>query len=265
MISKMFRIALTIAVASLALGSAAGAMAESRSRPCSNASLSGIYGSLGEGTNTQGEPEANLFLFKLDSTTGRYTGLNIGSNDGVIDTGAVNGTYAVDPNCTVTGTTSRGGSTHPFSGVITSTGMQSASGNPGTTNGGFWVAQGSPTCTNAGVKGRFGLALRGTFLAGAPFTGPVILIGDLVFDVSRSGDGVIGGQIAGSEDGTILTFTDEPLTGSYSVNANCTGALTITPEGEPPLNLTFVIVDSGKEMLALETDADTVVSATLQR
>jgi hypothetical protein len=36
MISKMFRITLTIAVASLAIGSAAGASAESRLRPCSN-------------------------------------------------------------------------------------------------------------------------------------------------------------------------------------------------------------------------------------
>jgi len=265
MISKIFRITLTLAVASVALGSAAGAMAESRLRPCSNASLSGRYGSLGEGTDSEGAPEANLFLFKLDSSTGKYTGLNIGSDDGVIGTGSVTGTYAVAPNCTVTGTTSRNGNSHPFSGVLTSTGLQSVSGNPGTTNGGFWVAQGSPTCTNAGVKGGFGLALRGTFLAGAPFTGPLILIGELALDVNASGDGVIRGHIAGSEDGTILTFPEEPLTGFYSVDANCTGTLTITPEGESPLHFTFVIVDSGKEMLALETDANTVATATLQR
>ena len=49
MISKMFRIALTIILASFALSSAFGAAT------CSNASLSGTYGFLGEGTNTKGE------------------------------------------------------------------------------------------------------------------------------------------------------------------------------------------------------------------
>jgi len=31
------------------------------------------------------------------------------------------------------------------------------------------------------------------------------------------------------------------------------------------IEFSFVIVDSGNEMLAIETDADTVVTATLQR
>jgi len=39
---------------------------------------------------------------------------------------------------------------------------------------------------------------------------------------------------------------------------------TITPEGKSDLNFSFVVVDGGKKMLAIETDADTVVSGTLQ-
>lgn len=69
--------------------------------------------------------------------------------------------------------------------------------------------------------------------------------------------------MAGSENSTILTFAEKPITGSYSVDANCKGTLTITPKGESELNSSFVIVDCGKEMLAIETDADTVVSGTL--
>jgi hypothetical protein len=252
MIPKMFRIALAIVLSCFALSSAALAAT------CSNASLSGIYGSLGEGTNPEGQPEANLFQFKLDPSTGTFTGTD--------ETGTpVSGTYHVASNCTVTGTTTKSGSTHPFSAVVTSTGLQSVSGNPGATNGGFWVAQGPLTCTNAGVKGRFGLALRGSFLAGAPFTGPLILIGELALHVNASGDGVIRGHIAGSENGTILTFAEEPVTGSYSIDANCKGTLTITPKSESALNFSVVIVDRGKEMLAIETDADTAVTATLQR
>jgi hypothetical protein len=35
--------------------------------------------------------------------------------------------------------------------------------------------------------------------------------------------------------------------------------------GQPKMHFNLVIVDSGKEMLAVETDADTVVSGTLQK
>jgi hypothetical protein len=66
-----------------------------------------------------------------------------------------------------------------------------------------------------GVRGRFGLAVRGSFLAGAPFTAPVILIGELALSVNASGDGVINGHIAGSKNGTILTFAEELLRGRH--------------------------------------------------
>ena len=42
-------------------------------------------------------------------------------------------------------------------------------------------------------------------------------------------------------------------------------AATITPKGHSEMHFSFVVVDDGKEMLAIETDADTVVSGTLQR
>ena len=125
------------------------------------------------------------------------------------------------------------------------------------------MKQGSPTCTNAGVKGSFGFETTGVFLAGAPVTGPVAFIGELKLTVNPSGEGVISGHIAGSEDGTILTFAEEPVTGSYTVDADCKGTATITPKGHPEMHFSLVVVDGGKEMLAIETDADTVVSGTL--
>jgi hypothetical protein len=260
MISKMLRIALTVVLASFALGPTAWAT-------CSNASLSGIYGYLGGGTNTNGVPTATLGQLTFDSSTGKFTGTLTVSTDGVIETGSVSGTYAVASNCTVTGTsTVEGGKAHPFSAVVTSTGgVKEVDGHTGATTGGSVLAQGSPTCTNAGVKGSFGLEATGVFVTGAPFTGPLALIGELVLSVNASGDGEISGHVAGSENGTILTFTKEPVTGSYSVNKDCTGTFSITPEGKSALNFSFVIVNGGKEMLAIFTDADTVVSGTLQR
>jgi hypothetical protein len=259
MIFRMFQIALAFVLASFALSSPAWAA-------CSNSSVTGVYGFLSGGTNSSGSPTASLEQLTVDSSTATFTGTITNSTDGVITSDSISGTYAVAANCTATGTYMVGsGGSHPFSGVVTSTGgMKTVDGKTGTTTGGLLVAQGSPKCTSAGIKGSFGLQAAGVFVTGAPFTGPIALIGELALSVNKSGDGVITGEVAGSEDGTILTFADEPVTGSYSVSTDCAGTLSITPEGQSALNFSFVVVDGGKELMAIETDADTVVTATLQ-
>lgn len=252
MISKTFRIARMIILASFALSSAAWAAT------CSNASLSGTYGFLHDGTDSNGAPfTAAVSQITFDSTAGTFTGETTASHDGVIATQSLTGTYTVASNCTGTGTPA-GGS--PFSIVVTSTGFLAV--HP--FSEGFAVQQRSPNCTNAGVKGSFGFETTGVFLAGAPATGWVAFIGELKLTVSPSGEGVISGHIAGAEDSTILTFAEEPVTGRYTVGTDCRGMATIKPEGLSEMHFHFVVVDGGKEMLAVETDADTVVSGTLQ-
>jgi hypothetical protein len=123
--------------------------------------------------------------------------------------------------------------------------------------------QGSPTCTNAGVEGSFVFETTGVFLAGAPATGWVAFIGELKLSVDASGVGVIHGYIAGAEGST--AFAEEPVTGWYSVDPDCRGRAAIKPEGLSEMHFHFVVVDGGKELLAIETDADTVVSGTLQQ
>jgi hypothetical protein len=246
MIAKMFRVALTV-VASFVLSSAAGAT-------CSNASLSGTYGFLHGGTDSNGAPNSTaVSQLTFDSTTGTFTGDTTSSHDGVITTFSFTGIYAVAPNCTGTGTPT---AANRFSLVVTSTGFLAF--HPGSV--GFAVKQGSPTCTNAGVQGSFGLETTGTRVIG-----PVAFIGELQLSVNALGEGVLRGHVAGSEEGSILTFADEPVTGSYRVDANCTGWATIRPEGRSEMHFSLVVVDGGKEMLAIETDPGTVVSGTLQR
>jgi hypothetical protein len=251
MISKTLRIALTIVLASFALSSAAWAAT------CSNASLSGTYGFLHDGTDSNGTPAtAAVTQITFDSTAGTFTGETTASHDGVIATEPLTGTYAIASNCTGTGNPT-GGS--PFSFVVTSTGFLAAH----LFAEGFAVKQGSPTCTNAGVRGSFGFETTGVFLAGAPAIGPVAFIGELKLTVSPSGEGVISGHVAASEDGTFLTFAEEPVTDSYRVDRDCRGTATITPKERSEMHFSFVVVDCGKEMVAIETDADTVVSGTL--
>jgi hypothetical protein len=174
----------------------------------------------------------------------------------VITTFLFTGIYAIASNCTGTGIPT-GGS--PFSIVVSSTGFLALH----LFSEGFAVKQGLPTCTNAGLTGVFGFGTTGVFLAGAPSIGAVAFIGKLKLTVNSSGEGVIRGNVSSSEDDTFLTFSEEPVTGSYRVGADCRGRATITPKGHAEMHFSFVVVDGGKEMLVIETDEATVLSGIL--
>ena len=250
MISKTFRIARMIVLASFALSSAAWAAT------CSNASLSGTYGFLHDGTDSNGTPlTAAVSQVTFDATKGTFAGETTASHDGVIVTDSLTGTYAIASNCTGTGIPA-GGS--PFSIVVTSTGFLALH----LFSEGFAVKQGSPTCTNAAVEGSFGFQATGVFLPGAPATGAVAFIGELKLSVNPSGEGVISGRLSASEGGA---FAGEPVTGSYTVDRDCRGRATIMPKGRSEMHFGLVVVDGGHEMLAVETDANTVVSGSLEK
>lgn len=250
MISKTFRIARMMVLASFALSSAAWAAT------CSNASLSGTYGFQHDETDSNGAPyTAAVTQIAFDSTTGTFTAETTASHDGVITTEFLTGTYSVALNCTGVGMPT-GGS--PFSLVVTPTGFLALH----LFAEGFAVKQGSPNCTNAGVTGSFGFETTGAFLANA--TNPAVaFIGELKLAVNPSGEGVINGHVAVSADGTFRTFAEEPVTGSYTVGTDCWGTATITPQGLSEMHFSFVVVDGGNEMLAVEADPNTVVSGTL--
>ncbi len=265
MISKTIRIARMIVLTSVALSSAAWAAGSTAT--CSDTSLSGTYGFLHAGVTRRGAPAVAVTQLTFDPAKGTYTGEDLENIGGVLTPSSLTATYAVAKNCTSTAevTLVSGGASEnvDVSFVVTPNGFLFLFQNPGATSSGFGVKQGSSTCTNAGVEGHFGFEMTGTFLTGAPATGPVALIGELKFSVNPSGDGLISGHIAASEDGTILTFADEPVTGSYKVGPDCRGTATITPRGQPEMHFSFVVVDFGKELLAIETDADAAVSGTL--
>jgi hypothetical protein len=254
MISKTFGIARMIVlgtiITSFAFSSAAWATT------CSNASLSGTYGFLHVGTDSNGTPAtAAVSQVTFDSTTGTFTGETVASHGGMISTDSLTGTYGIASNCTGMGIPTAG---NPFSIVVTSTGFLALH----LLSEGFAVKQGSPTCTNAGVRGSFGFETTGVSVAGAAI-GAVAFIGELKLTVNSSGDGVISGYISSSEDGTFLTFAEGPVTGSYKVDPACRGWAALKPKGLPEMRYHLVVVDGGKEMLAIETDVNTVVSGTL--
>jgi len=55
------------------------------------------------------------------------------------------------------------------------------------------------------------------------------------------------------------------IAGTYTEKTDCTGTMQIMPSGFSTLNFNFVVVNAGKEILLLETDAGTVVGGSMQQ
>src|SRR5262245_57479895 len=100
-------------------------------------------------------------------------------------------------------------------------------------------------CSNASLRGSFGFTNTGTNLAvPPPFAGPIAQIGRQTFD----GRGNAQATTTLSANRNIVRATAE---GSYVVNPDCTGSLTlyVSPFGST-VNADFVIDDDGAEALA---------------
>ena len=71
--------------------------------------------------------------------------------------------------------------------------------------------------------------------------------------------GVSHGQVTGVRDGL-------PVTGTYYVNADCTGGQTTIIPGVPPLEDRFVIVDNGREVrTVVVAPLTTIATANLRK
>jgi hypothetical protein len=263
--SKLLIAAQFIALAGLVLSTTAQAapQSESATSACSNASLTGSYGKLYGGAAVDGTPTVSVQKISFDPKIGQFTSYTTASHNGVISSLPVPGTYAVAANCTVAAGFGLGTVQNIFSLLVTPTGFLYTSQWDGATTEGFGVKLGSPTCTRAGVAGTYGFEATGQFVAGAPITGPVAYIGPLTLKTDSSGDGVITGRLAGSENGTIHTFAGDPVSGSYTIEGSCWGKATIALGGRSEMHFRFLVVDNGKQILTIETDANTVVSGSL--
>jgi hypothetical protein len=113
--------------------------------------------------------------------------------------------------------------------------------------------EGKP-CSNETLKGSYGGAISGTrpapsvipglsvFLQGQPEQAVGLIL--WVFDGKGGFTQIISGK--GTISGVAL---DLPVSGTYSVNANCTATVKSIIPGLPPSEIRMVIVDGGKEFL----------------
>ena len=117
-------------------------------------------------------------------------------------------------------------------------------------------------CTNASLKGTFGYTNTGSIIAPAPDAGPFAGVGTQTFD----GRGGTTATATVSQNGNIFAVT---ITGTYSVNPDCTGTLEllISPAGIPSFkgHAFFVIDNKGAEIRAINTDPGAVVTTVARR
>jgi hypothetical protein len=95
------------------------------------------------------------------------------------------------------------------------------------------------TCDAAGIAGTFGYSYKGAFVEGNGL-GRVAAIGLLTFD----GRGGLTGSETNAASGRVAR---RKFTGTYKVNADCTGTAVAATAPEP-LQLEYVILDNGNEL-----------------
>ena len=100
-------------------------------------------------------------------------------------------------------------------------------------------------CSSRTLFGAYGMQIEGTIL------GPNIILRTLVL-AQFDGKGQLSGVDYVVHDGVPPPPGDEwrPSTGTYIVNPDCTGSVSIDVEpGNPPLSYHFIIVEQGRKML----------------
>lgn len=228
---------------------------------CTKASIKGTFGYQQVAAASGGAEGAGIGQITFDGK-GNVSGTNVvfvsyASSVWKSNSGSFSGTYTVAKNCTGTVTTvGSSGNTSHFS-FAADDGKKGAqfieTDSTGAVQLGFLIAEGTGTCGLGTASRTFAPNLFGIDVS----TGPVGYVGQLV--LASNGD--VTGSLTLSLDGTV---TEANVTGTYTEGSNCIGTAAITPAGSSTLNFDFVVVDSGKELLLVESDSDTVVSGNAQ-
>jgi len=226
----------------------AAALATPRASACTNATMTGVWGY---------EVGSAVGQFRLDGA-GNLTGSQTVSQNGTIVTQTYTGTYSVKTNCTGSITLHfTNGKTGHVNFVLdeANKGVQIIETDTGTLAEGPGLAEGTVTCGLTGVKHTFAALLLGKITT----KGPIAYVAQVILD----GTGKVSGAGTFNVNGTIVPAAS--FTGTYTENAACTGTMRITPTGLSTLNFDLVVVNSGKEILLVETDTGTVVAGNMQQ
>jgi hypothetical protein len=116
------------------------------------------------------------------------------------------------------------------------------------------------SCNNATIRGTYALTLRGQIFLP---DGSIIVLDGLAKQ-TFDGRGNFTQVDAVAENG-VLTPGWRPGSGTYSVDADCTGTQTISVAGLPDVHLQFIITQSGNKIRQVVTDPGLATTAEGER
>ena len=120
-------------------------------------------------------------------------------------------------------------------------------------------SESAETCSDASLHGTYGFRFRGAILKPD---------GTHAFEFAGVGDETFDGNGHITSGHLFEVFGGQPasptFTGTYSVNADCTGTKTITLNGQAS-HYAFVLVDHAREIETAETDPGTLLAFTQVR
>lgn len=105
-------------------------------------------------------------------------------------------------------------------------------------------------CSDSTLHGSYAFTITGQILAPAPVAGPVSGVARAYFN----GSGALSQVDHVVHNGILPVEPWRPAVGSYSINPNCTGWMTITPhplsasDNSPELMLYIVVTEDGREI-----------------
>jgi hypothetical protein len=120
---------------------------------------------------------------------------------------------------------------------------------------------GADTCSVSMLKGAYSVQAQGTIVSQLPnFPAPPFPFAEAGID-NLDGAGNIAGKVTVNIDGLAVQAT---VAGTYTVNSDCTGTLSLSTSLGIPVNESIVVL--GKQsFLAVDTDSYVVVTRTMER
>jgi hypothetical protein len=210
---------------------------------CSKPTLRGSYGAVLSGVS-DGIVLDSGGLIVADGE-GNLSGSWTANANGTVQTNVpFTGTYNVGATCTGEATLIFSSGTAQLNIVVDSANQwQLIETDSGTTQSGYALSVGTSACSNSSIKGTWSWLQMNAYLVGF---GPGAFLG--VTKLSGTGS-LTGSAITQSIDGEILTGLTAK--GTYTVNTDCTGTVTVNVPGQISFPIAIVIVSNGHEILGI--------------
>jgi hypothetical protein len=114
-------------------------------------------------------------------------------------------------------------------------------------------------CTDSTIKGTYAFTIHGQILTPG---GPLLVDG--IAKTTLDGDGELAQVAAVAINGNIPVIWS-PSTGSYAVNSDCTGTMTLISTGQPTLHLAILVSQSGNHIHTVVTDPGFATTSDAER